>query len=110
MDLLQRFEIVDRASWLRWARKNHPDKGGDHDVFVAVKAQVDHRFAASDPLGAEEPMEAGPDLDILRAAVEIIFAPRPDQCEKMVKDRANGSLRRCMNKKAPGQQLCRRHC
>lgn len=34
--------ITDKQSWYRWYLKNHPDRGGDHEVFCAVKAEYEN--------------------------------------------------------------------
>jgi hypothetical protein len=35
--LLAKYKITDKASWKAFLLKNHPDKGGDPAIFVAVK-------------------------------------------------------------------------
>lgn len=40
-ELLEYLDIVDRQSWRAWMLENHPDKGGNNDKFVLVKAAYD---------------------------------------------------------------------
>ena len=34
-----------KSAWIRWAKENHPDKGGDTDTFIITKACYDEWLA-----------------------------------------------------------------
>ena len=48
MELLAYCRITDRKSWLDWALRNHPDKGGDAEKFAMVKNAYEQAHAERD--------------------------------------------------------------
>ena len=46
-DILAEHGITDMKSWRRWALKNHPDKGGESELFAEVSDCVDKHIKGS---------------------------------------------------------------
>ena len=46
-DILAEHGITDMKSWRRWALKNHPDKGGETELFAEVSDCVDRNIKGS---------------------------------------------------------------
>ncbi len=57
--LLAKYKITDKASWKAFLLHNHPDKGGNPEVFVAVKNAYEMLkpvVVESKPVSKEEQM------------------------------------------------------
>lgn len=123
MELLKFCEITDASSFRKWAVKNHPDKGGDHDKFVMVKQAYEkyiQDIAEHESLPPSSKPTTAFKYPAPPATWNDFFGPpksKPNQCAAMV-DKGhsindsfhNNQRRRCELTVKKGLKYCRIHC
>src|SRR3989338_7587364 len=138
MELLKFCEITDASSFRKWAVKNHPDKGCDHDKFVMVKQAYEkyiqdiaknsivsaHASFPQSSAASGQPPPSKPTTAFKYPAPPAtwndFFGPpksKPNQCAAMV-DKGhsindsfhNNQRRRCELTVKKGLKYCRIHC
>ena len=84
--ILKQYKITDKAAWRDFLLHNHPDKGGNTDVFMAVKNAYEAHGPQPIEISKEESMRRElfgdayklftqqQEYDIMREKVEKMFA------------------------------------
>lgn len=100
-DLLDFLGITDENTWRQWVLKNHPDKGGDNDKFVKVKAAWENRQLQS----KTNPNSNTVIDDTLKQTIfNIIGLDKRHACYGMT-----SFGKHCAQDVIPGTKLCNKH-
>lgn len=114
--LLNQYKITDKAAWREFLLHNHPDKGGNPDVFMAVKSAYEAhgpqpvetaKISKDESMRRElfgDAYKLFTQQDLFQAARKQVMTPAPNQCECTTK---KGT--RCKNNIIKGTKACSYH-
>ena len=115
--ILKQYKITDKAAWRDFLLHNHPDKGGNPEVFMTVKSAYEAHGPQPVETSKEESMRrelfgdayklfTQQEYNLFQAARNQFMnpAPTPNQCECITKKGA-----RCKNNSIKGTKACSYH-